>query len=80
VVQELCRWRSGYFKFEVTAVASSGDIGVDAEELVVTGGVSTDQVLLEAMTQLDEAAAEPSGPRRRWRSPPPRSRRRCAAR
>lgn len=62
VVQELCRWRSGYFKFEVTAVASSGDIGVDAEELVVTGGVSTDQVLLEAMTQLDEAAAEPLRP------------------
>ena len=59
VVQELCRWRSGYFKFEVTPVASSGDIGVDAEELVVTGGVATDQVLLEAMTQLDEAAAEP---------------------
>ena len=64
VVQELCRWRSGYFKFEVTAVASAGDIGVDAEELVVTGGVSTDQVLLEAMTQLDEAeaAAEPVRP------------------
>ena len=35
VVQELCRWRSGYFRFEVTPVASSGDIGVDAEELVV---------------------------------------------
>jgi hypothetical protein len=58
VVQELCRWRTGYFKFEVTPVASSGDIGVDAEELVVTGGVATDQVLLEAMTQLDEAAGE----------------------
>lgn len=62
VVQELCRWQSGYFKFEVTAVASSGDIGVDAEELVVTGGVSTDQVLLEAMTRLDEAATEPIRP------------------
>ena len=62
VVQELCRWRSGYFKFEVTPVASSGDIGVDAEELVVSDGVATDQVLLEAMTQLDEAAsvAEPA--------------------
>jgi len=62
VVQELCRWRSGYFKFEVTPVASSGDIGVDAEELVVTGGVATDQVLLEAMTQMDEAAPEPIRP------------------
>ena len=62
VVQELCRWRSGYFKFEVTPVASSGDIGVDAEELVVTGGVATDQVLLEAMTQLDEAASAAEAP------------------
>jgi hypothetical protein len=62
VVQELCRWRSGYFKFEMTPVASSGDIGVDAEELVVTGGVATDQVLLEAMTQMDEAQAEPEPP------------------
>jgi hypothetical protein len=66
VVQELCRWRSGYFKFEVTPVASSGDIGVDAEELVVAGGVATDQVLLEAMTRMDEAepgSQPPSTPR-----------------
>ena len=66
VVQELCRWRSGYFRFEVTPVASSGDIGVDAEELVVKGGVATDQVLLEAMTRMDEAepvAEPPSTPR-----------------
>jgi hypothetical protein len=62
VVQELCRWRSGYFKFEVTPVASSGDIGVDAEELVVTGGVATEQVLLEAMTRIDEAAPAPEPP------------------
>jgi len=55
VVQELCRWTSGYFRFEVTPVASSGDIGVDTEELVVAGGVATDQVLLEAMTRMDEA-------------------------
>ena len=56
VVQELCRWRSGYFRFEVTPVASSGDIGVDAEELVVAAGVATDLILLEAMTRMDEAA------------------------
>ncbi len=56
VVQELCRWERGYFKFEVIPVASSGDIGVDAEELVVAGGVATDQVLLEAMTRMDEAS------------------------
>jgi hypothetical protein len=59
VVQELCRWRSGYFRFEVTPVASAGEIGVDAEELVVAVGVATDQVLLEAMTRMDEAGGEP---------------------
>jgi hypothetical protein len=66
VVQELCRWRSGYFRFEVGPVASGGDIGVDAEDLVVPAGVATEQILLEAMTRLDEdepEAAAPSGPR-----------------
>jgi hypothetical protein len=58
VVQELCRWRSGYFRFEVTPVASAGDIGVDTEELVVAAGVATDLILLEAMTRMDEAGAE----------------------
>ena len=81
VVQELCRWRSGYFHFEVTPVASGGDIGVDAEELVVAGGVATDQVLLEAMTRVDEAEARPperpSTPRAIATA---RSPRRCAAR
>ncbi|HSD66462.1 MAG TPA: DUF4388 domain-containing protein, partial [Vicinamibacteria bacterium] len=38
VVQELCRWRAGYFRFEVGPVASAGDIGVDAEDFVVAGG------------------------------------------
>jgi hypothetical protein len=67
VIQELCRWRGGYFRFEVTPVASSGEIGVDAEDLVVAGGVATDQILLEAMARLDEGAggegASPSTPR-----------------
>ncbi len=63
VVHELCRWRSGYFRFEVVPVASSGDIGVDVEDLVVSAGVPTDQILLEAMTRIDEsnpAAAAPA--------------------
>lgn len=53
-IQELCRWRSGYFRFEVAAVAPGGEIGVDAEELVVAGGVATDLLLLEAMSRMDE--------------------------
>lgn len=36
-------------------MASSGEIGVDAEDLVVSEGVATDQVLLEAMARMDES-------------------------
>jgi hypothetical protein len=53
VVQELCRWRGGYFKFEVAAVAATGDIGVDAEDLVLPGGVATERVLLEAIARAE---------------------------
>ena len=64
VVKELCRWRSGYFRFEVAPVASKGEIGVDAEDLVVADGVPTDQILLEAMARLDEEEPTPeSSPR-----------------
>jgi len=59
VVKELCRWRSGYFRFELAPVASKGEIGVDAEDLVVADGVPTDQILLEAMARLDEEEAPP---------------------
>jgi hypothetical protein len=62
VIQELCRWRSGYFRFDVAPVASAGDIGVDAEELVVAGGVATDQILLEAMARMDETGSSASVP------------------
>jgi len=62
VIHELCRWRDGYFRFEVTPVASGGEIGVDAEELVVAAGVATEHVLLEAMTRLDETEDESAWP------------------
>ncbi len=54
VVQELCGWHSGYFRFDLVPVASSGEIGVDVEDLVVPAGVPTDQILLEAITRIDE--------------------------
>jgi hypothetical protein len=62
VVHELCRWRSGYFRFDVAPVASAGDIGVDAEEFVVAAGVATDQILLEAMARMDETGPSASVP------------------
>lgn len=63
VVLELCRWRAGYFKFESVPIAAEGEIGVDAEDFVVAGGVNTDEVLVQALTKLDEdAQAAPSPP------------------
>jgi hypothetical protein len=64
VVLELCRWRAGYFKFEPVAIAAEGEIGVDAEDFVVAGGVNTEEVLVQALTKLDEddsaAASSPA--------------------
>jgi Domain of unknown function (DUF4388) len=54
VVLELCRWKAGYFKFEAVAIAAEGEIGVDAEDFVVAGGVNTEEVLVQALTRLDE--------------------------
>jgi hypothetical protein len=70
VVLELCRWRAGYFKFEPLAITADGEIGVDAEDFVVAGGVNTEEVLVQALTKLDEddsaaaaaAAPTPGGP------------------
>jgi hypothetical protein len=61
VVLELCRWKAGYFKFEPVAIAAEGEIGVDAEDFVVAGGVNTEEVLVQALTKLDEdVSASPS--------------------
>jgi hypothetical protein len=60
VVLELCRWRAGYFKFDTVPVAAEGEIGVDAEDFVVAGGVNTDEVLVQAISRMDEDAAATS--------------------
>ena len=59
VAQELCRWRTGYFRFQVATGIAAAEIGVEAEDLMVSGGVDTDRILLEAMAQLEDGEAEP---------------------
>jgi hypothetical protein len=71
VVQELCRWKTGYFRFDAGPVAESGDIGVDAEDFVLKGGVATEQVLIEAMTRMDEQPDPEPEPHPEPRSPIP---------
>ena len=59
VLLELARWPSGFFAFETMTIREPGDIEVDARDLLVAEGVSTDRVLIELVTALDEEAAEP---------------------
>ena len=61
VVLELCRWKAGYFKFEAVPIAANGEIGVDVEDFVVAGGVNTEEVLVQALTKLDEDVSAAPG-------------------
>lgn len=60
VLLELARWPAGFFKYESMTIREPGDIEVDARDLLVADGVSTDRVLIELVTALDEEAGEPS--------------------
>jgi hypothetical protein len=62
VLTELCQWTSGFFKFDAVEIPEKGEIEVDAQDFVATEGLSTDRLLLEVATQLDESnrAAAPA--------------------
>jgi Domain of unknown function (DUF4388) len=67
VLTELCQWTSGFFKFDAVEIPEKGEIEVDAQDFVATEGLSTDRLLLEVATQLDEsnraaASGEPAPP------------------
>jgi hypothetical protein len=55
VLSELCQWTAGFFKFDTMSIPESGEIEVDAKDFVVTGGLSTDGLLLKVLAQLDES-------------------------
>jgi Domain of unknown function (DUF4388) len=55
VLTELCQWTSGFFKFDAVEIPEKGEIEVDAQDFVATEGLSTDRLLLEVATQLDES-------------------------
>ncbi len=62
VLTELCQWTNGFFKFDAVEIPESGEFEVDAQDFVATEGLSTDRLLLEVATQLDESnrAAAPA--------------------
>ncbi len=55
VLTELCQWTNGFFKFDAVEIPEGGECEVDAQDFVATEGLSTDRLLLEVATQLDES-------------------------
>jgi hypothetical protein len=58
LVAELLGWKSGYFRFEPTP--AQGELEVDLGDFVVPEGVAPMELLMHAMTRLEEEA-EPAG-------------------
>ncbi len=58
VVSEFMQWTSGFFKFDLLRLPDKGEIEVDAEDFLHSDGLSTQQVLLDITTRLDELEEE----------------------
>jgi len=55
VIREVMQWRTGFFKFEPLEVPQHGEAEVGVAELLENEGFDAEGVLLEVVTQLDEA-------------------------
>ena len=72
VVRELVAWEDGEFTFEAAEVPDPADVALDAGWVALSTGIDSNQLLLNALTKLDEARAGPlrerprrgGGPRR----------------
>lgn len=51
IVAELFQWPTGFFKFEPLEIPERGEIEVDAKDFVVTDGLSTAHVVMEAVSR-----------------------------
>jgi hypothetical protein len=59
-VRELVEWETGAFRFETIELPESEEISLDAGWFALEGGVDSDELVLDALTKLDE------GERQRW--------------
>jgi hypothetical protein len=57
VVSELLGWDTGYFHFQPSPEASRGDLEVDLSDFVVPDGIAPMELLMHAMTLLEERAS-----------------------
>jgi hypothetical protein len=68
VIAELLRWPRGFFRFEKIAIPEGSEVEVDARDFVVAEGLTTGQVLFEALSSQEtpegeeSAAASEGGP------------------
>jgi len=60
VLTELCQWTTGFFKFDAMELPEGGEFEVDAQDFVAAGGLSTDRLLLEIATEIDESSRHAS--------------------
>jgi hypothetical protein len=73
VLTELCQWPSGFFKFDAMELPEGGEYEVDAQDFVAASGLSTDGLLLQIATEIDESnrsAPSPATPYNADMTPP----------
>jgi hypothetical protein len=58
LIAELLGWDSGYFRFEPTA--AQGEVEVDLGDFVVPDGVAPMELLMHAMTAIEDVAGSPA--------------------
>lgn len=51
IIAELFQWPTGFFKFEPLEIPERGEVAVDASDFLVTNGLSTAHVLMEAVNR-----------------------------
>ncbi len=54
VISEFMQWEDGYFKLDRVELSDFGEVEVDAEDFLMREGLSTDQVLSELDSKLEE--------------------------
>jgi hypothetical protein len=55
LIGELLAWKSGFFRFEPATAGSNADVEVDLGDFVLPGGLHPEELLMRAVTALDNA-------------------------
>lgn len=69
VISEFLAWKTGFLRFEMMEIPETQDIEVDAKDLLLEGGLSSDAAMKEAQRRLEEMPPAPAQPE--FPEPPP---------